>query len=460
MSKVPATSTSLPPSGSRCGGRRLPVEGLRRDGVGVWRAGPGGEAAAAPLPPEPEKGPPAAPVRVPGPGLAPELAPRLAPGLASQGRARPAGRGHVGELRARRRRGRGHVGELRARRRRPGLRPTGRGRLAAAGRRLRGRSRAVVEPARAGGGVAGRGRSRSRSHSRARCGRLRGLEVLGEFPPHPEEALLQGAVAGQLAGRNDPADPAVDHDRDVLRDGRRDPDVLLDEEDGDVALLREGREQLLELGDDEGGESLGRLVEHEEPRVLEEGARDGEHLLLAAGELPAPVPPPLGEPRKHVVHPLHGPRPAAPAGEAQVLVHAEGRPEPAPLGGVGDAPGGHLVGGEAGDVPALEADRASPNREETHDGVAEGGLPHAVPADHRMDAFVQGEVDSLQGMGLVVVDVQAADLQRDRRRRAAARAFGPPVGPRADARPLSHVRARGKAPAPPNRPRSPPGSPP
>ena len=299
--------------------------------------------------------------------------------------------------------------------------------------------------------------------------RLREIEAgVGGIAPDPEEALLEGAVAGQLAGRDDLADPAVDHDRDVVGDGRRDPDVLLDEEDGDVALGREGREQRLQLGDDEGGEPLGRLVEHEEARVLEEGARDGEHLLLAARELPAAVAPPLREPRKHLVHPFHGPRAAAPAGEAQVLFHGKGRPQPASLGGVGDPPRGHPVGGEAGDVAALEPDRAAPHREEPHDRVAKGGLAHAVAPDHRMDPFVQGEVDALQGMGLVVMHVQVADLQGDRRSGPAARAFGPPAGrgtgtgtgsrSGSGSGLLSHGRAPGTAPAPPGRSRSRPGS--
>ena len=286
------------------------------------------------------------------------------------------------------------------------------------------------------------------------------IVVSGEVPPDPEKALLEGAVGGQLAGRDDPADPAVDHDRDVLGDGRRDPDVLFDEEDGDVALGREGREQLLELGDDEGGEPLGRLVEHQQPRVLEEGARDGEHLLLAARELAAAVAPPLGEPREHVVHPIHGPRAAAAPREAQVLVHGEVRPEPAPLGGVGDAPRRDLVGGEPGDVVPLEADRAPPHREEPHDRVAQGRLAHAVPPDHRVDPLVQGEVDALQGMGLVVVDMQVADLEGRRRGGPAARPLGPPVGPTVVPRagPLSHGRAPGRAPGPPGRSRSRPGS--
>ena len=283
-----------------------------------------------------------------------------------------------------------------------------------------------------------------------------GLVAGGEVAPDPEQALLERAVAGQLAGRDDPAHPPIDHDRDVLGDGRRDPDILFDEEDGDIALRRERREQLLELGDDEGGEPLGRLVEHEEPRVLEEGARDGEHLLLAARELSAPVPAPLREPREHLVHPFHGPRAAAPSCEAQVLVHGEVRPEAPSLGGVGDAPGGHLVGGEPGDVPALEADRAPPHREEPHDRVAQGGLPHAVAPDHRVDPLVQGEVDALEGMRLVVVDVEVPDLEGDRRCGPPARALRPPVGPAVG--PLSHGRAPGRAPAPPGRPRSRPGS--
>ena len=40
-------------------------------------------------------------------------------------------------------------------------------------------------------------------------------------------------------------------------------------------------------------------------------AADGEHLLLAAGELPAAVPEPLGEPRKGREHPVERPVAAA-----------------------------------------------------------------------------------------------------------------------------------------------------
>ena len=149
------------------------------------------------------------------------------------------------------------------------------------------------------------------------------------------------------------------------------------------------------------------------------------------------------------------PRAAAPAGEAQMLLHGEGGPEPAALRRVCDAPGGHLVGGESGDVAALEPDRAAADREEPHDGVAQGGLAHAVAPDHRVDSLVQGEIDALQGVGLVVVDVKVADLQGRRGGGAPARSLGLPPG--SGPGPLSHGRAPGRAPAPPDRSRSRPG---
>src|SRR5207244_11252368 len=41
------------------------------------------------------------------------------------------------------------------------------------------------------------------------------------------------------------------------------------------------------------------------------------------------------------------------------------------------------VGGEPGEVVAVELDRAAPRLEESHRGLHERGLPHAVPAEER-----------------------------------------------------------------------------
>ena len=49
--------------------------------------------------------------------------------------------------------------------------------------------------------------------------------------------------------------------------------------------------------DEHGREPFGRLVEEEDARVREQRAADRDHLLLAAGELVAAMPPPLVETR-------------------------------------------------------------------------------------------------------------------------------------------------------------------
>ena len=53
----------------------------------------------------------------------------------------------------------------------------------------------------------------------------------------------------------------------LLGDGGRDADVLLDDEDRDVALVAEPDQHLLDLGDDHRREALGRLVHDQKMRI-------------------------------------------------------------------------------------------------------------------------------------------------------------------------------------------------
>src|SRR5215472_4668146 len=81
-------------------------------------------------------------------------------------------------------------------------------------------------------------------------------------------------------------DPPALHDVVPVGDGSREPEVLLDQQDRE-ALLLELADGAADLLHDHRRESLGRLVEHEELRAGAEDPPDGEHLLLAAGELGA-----------------------------------------------------------------------------------------------------------------------------------------------------------------------------
>ena len=110
-----------------------------------------------------------------------------------------------------------------------------------------------------------------------------------------EQPLLQIAVRREAAGVDDAVDAAVDHDGDVFRNRRRHPDILLDDQHRHVAFLAEAHEHFLDLGDDDGCETFGRLVHDQQMRIGQKRARDREHLLLAAGKLAAAVILPFGQ---------------------------------------------------------------------------------------------------------------------------------------------------------------------
>ncbi len=228
---------------------------------------------------------------------------------------------------------------------------------------------------------------------------------------HAEELLLQMAIGRQLGRWHGARDAAIDHDVDGVGHVDGHAQVLLDEEHRDLAVRGQVLQHARDLLHDHRGEALGRLVHHEEHGIEEEGARDGQHLLFAAGQLRPAIVATLGQAREDLVDAGHRPRPALGAhGEAEVFVDAERRPDPAPLRHVADAPLRDEVGRQAEDLLAGEP-HAARGGDEPGDGVAECGLPHAVATDHRDHAVVQGERDLLQGMGAAVVDVEPLHLE-------------------------------------------------
>src|SRR6202142_68953 len=93
-------------------------------------------------------------------------------------------------------------------------------------------------------------------------------------------------IGVQFAGGELIDDTPIFHDVVTVRDGRREAEILLDQEDGEPLFLQRA-DGLADLLDDDGGETLGRLIEQQQPRAGAQDAADGEHLLFAAGELGA-----------------------------------------------------------------------------------------------------------------------------------------------------------------------------
>ena len=146
--------------------------------------------------------------------------------------------------------------------------------------------------------------------------------------------------------------------------------VLLHQQHGEPLGLQPSGDRRDLLHDDRR-EPLGGLVEEQQARREGEGARDGEHLLLAAGKLGAHVAAPLGEPREGFVHPVE--RPAVrDARQREVLLHRQRGEDAALLGHEGDTEPRDAMGREPRDVGAVETHAPGTGRHDPHDGLQRG----------------------------------------------------------------------------------------
>src|SRR5713101_6024650 len=89
------------------------------------------------------------------------------------------------------------------------------------------------------------------------------------------------------------------HDVVAVGHGRGEAEVLFDEQDREPLGL-ETAQRRADLLDDDGRQSLRRLVEEEQTRARAQDTRDREHLLLAARALRPLAPEPLPEIREQI----------------------------------------------------------------------------------------------------------------------------------------------------------------
>ena len=143
---------------------------------------------------------------------------------------------------------------------------------------------------------------------------------------------------------------------------------------------------------------------------------DGEHLLLAAGELGAAVVDALAQPREGRHDALEVPFLAAihagARGHDQVLAHRQVGEDAAPFRHVGDAGAGDGVRRGLRHVAATHLDAALAWPHQAEHGFQQRGLAHAVAA-HQADglAAMHGEVDAMQDVADAVEAVQAVGFQ-------------------------------------------------
>src|SRR5690606_23288091 len=102
------------------------------------------------------------------------------------------------------------------------------------------------------------------------------------FHRQAQELVLQRLVGGELRHRAAMDDAAVVDDRDGVAQRPREMEILLDQQDR--RLRRYLAEGVDHGADDRRGQPLGRLVDQDQVALLDDGARDGQHLLLPAGK--------------------------------------------------------------------------------------------------------------------------------------------------------------------------------
>ena len=121
----------------------------------------------------------------------------------------------------------------------------------------------------------------------------------------------------------------------AVGDLEREVHVLLDEQHGAAALLRELPHDRQQPLDDHGRQPEAQLVEQQQLRAARERPRDGEHLLLAAGQQARAPALQVAEVREVLVRDRLV-EVLARWPEAEVLRDRQAEEEPAPLGHVRD----------------------------------------------------------------------------------------------------------------------------
>src|SRR5688572_7736591 len=146
----------------------------------------------------------------------------------------------------------------------------------------------------------------------------------------PAPPALDAEIVVQLVHRrvepivvNRVDDPAAFHDVVPVGHGGREPEVLLDEQNGEPVRF-ETAQRGADLLDDDGRQPLGGLVQQQQAGARAEDTPDRQHLLLAPGELGALALQTISEVGKQSEDgvELHAARPDR-GREQQVLLDAE-----------------------------------------------------------------------------------------------------------------------------------------
>src|SRR5579872_763277 len=151
--------------------------------------------------------------------------------------------------------------------------------------------------------------SRASENAKLPTRRIKTSLSVGLFRPSPKcisdsQIFVQLSHIGlQRGGREMVHDAAMFHHIVTIGNSRGEIKVLLDQEYGE-SLRLERPDRSPDLLDDDRRQTFGRLVEQQQPGAGAQDARDGQHLLLAAGQFGALAGQPFAQVRKQLENAL------------------------------------------------------------------------------------------------------------------------------------------------------------
>ena len=166
----------------------------------------------------------------------------------------------------------------------------------------------------------------------------------------------------------------------------------------------------------DGGQTHGGLVQHQQAGLGHQGAAHGQHLLFAAGQGACHLSAALLQPGEALVHirdaVIKLRRGAGEGSHLQVFLHRHLEEDLPALRHQSQTLGDDLMGRGAPQALAQELDGAGMGGEQTCDGLQDGGLSGTVGADegdYLPLIYLKGDV--FDGMDGAVIDVDALYLQ-------------------------------------------------
>src|SRR5213078_1989011 len=193
----------------------------------------------------------------------------------------------------------------------------------------------------------------------------------GAKPPSElhTELLARHGTLTQLARRGLEHDHALLHDVAAIAHAERDARVLLDQQHGYAEPL-ELADHVADVLDERGRQALRRLVHEDQSRARHHHARDGEHLLLAAGQRLAGLIQPLTQPWEMLkdrgqpaLAQVGGAAGRGRESQLQILADGEAGEDSPVLRYEPDAEARDVVRRQAREVATLELDGAAPRLE-------------------------------------------------------------------------------------------------